>query len=397
MNNNKNCMPALIGGFGKISLSFYSKLNFWLLLSFYRFSILSKNLIKPMSTLSFKEDKTNYISKTNPQFGPYLAGLIEGDGSIAVHDSTSKNKKFSPKIIVVFIFLIYLLTYYSFPDIHNYQDSLLAAAPVIVYSNVETDKSKILSDNKGKAAIYMWTHIESGKRYIGSAVDLYNRLKYYFSPLGLKRANNYISRAIISHKHSAFSLSIIEYIDISNLSKESARKLILEREQHHIDSLGPEYNINPIAGSRLGSGHTELAKAKMRKRKHTEETKALISLAMSGENNPMYGRRGENNPNFGKIFSHSTETKSLISKALLGKPLSEETKAKMSLAKSGENNPLSKKVYVYINSTPPILEYEFASIIETAKYFKCSHTSISRYIKNDKLFQGKWILSLCSK
>jgi len=103
MNNKKpNCMPALIGGFGKTSTSFYNKLNFWLLPRFYTFSTLSKNLIKPMSTLSSKEDKTNYISKANSQFGPYLAGLIEGDGSIAVHESTSKNQRFSPKIIVVF-------------------------------------------------------------------------------------------------------------------------------------------------------------------------------------------------------------------------------------------------------------------------------------------------------
>ena len=31
-----------------------------------------------------------------------LAGLIEGDGHIAVHDKNSKSKKFRPKIIIVF-------------------------------------------------------------------------------------------------------------------------------------------------------------------------------------------------------------------------------------------------------------------------------------------------------
>ena len=38
--------------------------------------------------------------------GPYLAGLIEGDGTIAVHDSNSRRltqaKKYNPAIIVVF-------------------------------------------------------------------------------------------------------------------------------------------------------------------------------------------------------------------------------------------------------------------------------------------------------
>lgn len=33
---------------------------------------------------------------------PYLAGLIEGDGHIAVHDKNSSSKKFRPKIIITF-------------------------------------------------------------------------------------------------------------------------------------------------------------------------------------------------------------------------------------------------------------------------------------------------------
>jgi hypothetical protein len=34
--------------------------------------------------------------------GSYLAGLIEGDGDIAVHDKNSKSKVYRPKIIIVF-------------------------------------------------------------------------------------------------------------------------------------------------------------------------------------------------------------------------------------------------------------------------------------------------------
>ena len=37
-----------------------------------------------------------------PQFSSYLAGLIEGDGSIAVHDPYGKAKKYRPKFIIVF-------------------------------------------------------------------------------------------------------------------------------------------------------------------------------------------------------------------------------------------------------------------------------------------------------
>jgi hypothetical protein len=70
-------MPALIGGFGKINM----------------------NTIKRyFSTESNIKTELELKSK----IGPYLAGLIEADGSIAVHNKDSNAKKYHPKIIVVF-------------------------------------------------------------------------------------------------------------------------------------------------------------------------------------------------------------------------------------------------------------------------------------------------------
>jgi len=122
------------------------------------------------------------------------------------------------------------------PGISSFQDILLVA-PVIVYINAETDRFKILLGNKGKTGIYQWTHLKSSKRYIGSAVDLSKRLMYYYNKNYLNRDKNmYICNAIITHTYSAFSLSILEYINIKSLSKEDARKLILDREQHYFDT-----------------------------------------------------------------------------------------------------------------------------------------------------------------
>lgn len=52
---------------------------------------------------------------------------------------------------------------------------------VIIYNNVETNKSQILFENKGKTGIYMWTSNSSDKTYIGSAVNLSRRFTQYFS------------------------------------------------------------------------------------------------------------------------------------------------------------------------------------------------------------------------
>jgi hypothetical protein len=79
-------MPALIGGFGKI--------NYMLFLSpkarygtqiFHTTSQTEKSLVNLRSKL-----------------GAYLAGLIEADGSIAVHDVNSNVQRYRPKILLVF-------------------------------------------------------------------------------------------------------------------------------------------------------------------------------------------------------------------------------------------------------------------------------------------------------
>lgn len=68
------------------------------------------NWMKNKNTLiiPYSHDTRNY-NYSLPSAGlatdahaPYLAGLIEGDGHIAVHDSNSKSKKFRPKIIITF-------------------------------------------------------------------------------------------------------------------------------------------------------------------------------------------------------------------------------------------------------------------------------------------------------
>jgi hypothetical protein len=69
----------------------------------------------------------------------------------------------------------------SFLVDRNFDVVLSAFVPVKIYSDTEIDKSQLLSDNKGKAGIYQWTHKESGKRYVGSAFDISKRIYYYFN------------------------------------------------------------------------------------------------------------------------------------------------------------------------------------------------------------------------
>jgi len=170
-------------------------------------------------------------------------------------------------------------------DISSKEESI-EMKEIIIYTNSYEDKERILTENKGKAGIYLWTHKESGKKYVGSAVYLSKRLEYYYkiSYISNKnKGNSYIYNAIISLDYSAFSLSIIEYIDISHLSKDEAKTLILEREQYYLDLLEPAYNILKLAGSSLGYKHLEETIAKIQAAKsgktHSPETIAKIQAA----------------------------------------------------------------------------------------------------------------------
>jgi len=251
--------------------------------------------------------------------------------------------------------------------------------PIMIYSNADENKLQILLDNKGKTGIYQWTHLESGKIYIGSAVNLSLRFRDYYNKGFLTRSNNsYIYNALLSHGYSAFSLTIYEYINIQYLPKDEARKLILEREQLYIDILGPNYNLLKTAGSSLGFNHSE-------------GTKVKLSKINKAENNPMFGR------------SHSEETKALMrknhSRWMLGRTLSSDTISKMIKARSGENNAnfgKYKKVYVYsldsVSNEKTLYKF-FNSSLETALFFNCTRRTISRYLDKNTLYKNVWVLS----
>ena len=80
-------MPALIGGFGKIKVHMQT---------FTSLPTLGLALAMPGRK---EENKLEFLRN---KYGHYLAGLIEADGSLAVHDKNSNAKRYLPKILIVF-------------------------------------------------------------------------------------------------------------------------------------------------------------------------------------------------------------------------------------------------------------------------------------------------------
>ena len=238
---------------------------------------------------------------------------------------------------------------------------------------------KIIKEElKGKSGIYGFLSKTNSKLYIGSSIKLNMRFDDHINGFS---SNILLQRAINKYNLQDFIFIVFEYCE---------PKELISREQFYINSLEPEYNILKIAGSSLGFIHTEESKAKM--------SSAQKNIDRSGENNP---RGMLDKP-------HSEKTKTLISLHMSGKIVSKETKALISLANSGSTHPMFGKMHtteakekisatqgtaVFIYDSEGLLVNTFSSARKAAEYFNTSHITIMRYIKNGRQFKANWTLS----
>lgn len=145
----------------------------------------------------------------------------------------------------------------------------------------------------------------NGRRYVGSAVNLEHRWRLHYTQLcGQKHHSPHLQHAWGKHGEGAFVFRVLERCD---------RAALIEREQHYIDTLKPEFNSRPDAGSQLGWSPNE-------------ETRKRMSAARAGKSSAMRGRK------------HSEEAKARMSANRIGKgggPRSPERLAKISAAMKG--------------------------------------------------------------
>lgn len=307
--------------------------------------------------------------KFTQQLKPSVKGAFENK-NLNIHKNINSSRKFSTssKTNTSAAKAVGILRVPDLVKIKNINDLKLnnncMIVSSVVYNNAEEYKDLILADNKNKAGIYLWTHRESSKKYIGSSVNLSRRLSYYFSKNINKYKTSKIYNALLSYGFSAFSLTILEYTEIVNLPKDEAKNLIIEREQHYIDIILPEYNILKTAGSLLGFQHSSSTIVKFKK-------------AKGNENNPMFGK------------FHSEETILKMSAIKKGKARLEETKLKIGLTNS-------KKLFVFVNdplsdSVKKLFKY-FDNYSDAANYLNCSKRNLSRYVDKNKPLNKKWFL-----
>jgi len=95
-----------------------------------------------------------------------------------------------------------------------------------------------------RSGIYEIVNTINGKRYVGSAVNIALRWRQHRCELGKGRHNPHMQRAWLKYGEAAFEFRVIEYVE------EKSR--LIEREQHYLDEMRPQYNCARVAGSNLG-------------------------------------------------------------------------------------------------------------------------------------------------
>jgi len=123
---------------------------------------------------------------------------------------------------------------------HNYV-KVLVDAP---YEN----RDIIVKVTKKQKGVYIWETLDGKHIYVGHSINLYNRISSYFMPSILKTKARRVLRFFNKYGFSNIKLTI--YIMNENTSLEQ----VVELEQHFMDTLKPNLNVDPVASS---SGYHE--------------------------------------------------------------------------------------------------------------------------------------------
>ena len=111
-----------------------------------------------------------------------LAILVNRDNGVSLTSIksialTTPILNFFITLIISILYLFYLLEQDFFCEDSI---SLLSLIPVVIYTNADTQRIKILKENRSKSGIYRWVNLKNVKSYVGSSKNLNKRLRGYF-------------------------------------------------------------------------------------------------------------------------------------------------------------------------------------------------------------------------
>lgn len=195
------------------------------------------------------------------------------------------------------------------------------------------------------SGVYQIEHTASGKKYIGSSIDLKTRLSEHRTRLRSGRhVNKELQNAWVKYTEPAFTFKVLELVGDTSA--------LIEREQYWIDHFQAAtragFNIVPRAGSCLGRIMTAEHKAKISAantgKKRDEAAKAKIRAARALQTITPESLAKTHAANFGK--KRSDEARKNISEGRRGMKFSPEHIANIVKARTGTAMPEETKAKI---------------------------------------------------
>lgn len=118
----------------------------------------------------------------------------------------------------------------------------------ILVEDPYNNRNIILNVTKKQKGIYVWETLDGKNIYVGHSINLYNRISSYFMPSILNTKARRVLRYLNKYGFSNIKLTIY-IMDIKSSLDE-----VVALEQHFIDTLKPNLNVDLVAAS---SGHHE--------------------------------------------------------------------------------------------------------------------------------------------
>lgn len=173
------------------------------------------------------------------------------------------------------------------------------------------------------AGVYAIVHLASGKRYVGSSVNIRRRRASHFRELRSgSHSNRHLQAAWNKYGEDAFAFFVLDHC---------GRGATVRREQAWIDALRPfgdrGYNLSPTAGNVLGL-------------KFTDEQRAHVSAGLKGK--PKSAEHRANIWGSRKVTPEMREQMAANGRKSAGRPKSPEHRARIGVAQQGDANHWSK-------------------------------------------------------
>ena len=266
------------------------------------------------------------------------------------------------------------------------------------------NRNKIAEVAKGAKGVYIFEVKNKNICYVGSSINLYNRVCSYFMPSILNKADRKVLRYL--NKYGFTDIKLILLILDSNSTWEQ----VLELEQYYIDTLSYKLNVDLVAGGYNGyhSPMSQEARDRLRKLRgipiylYDTTTKSLIFISDSKQwlnNISIHHKTMKICLMNGNLYLNRFYLSiDLISEFPFESILNtEELVSLINTVKSQykPNQPKSKRILAE-NSLNPKLNCTFSSIHKLSKHLKGDRGTIRNYLlgRSKGLYRKQWKFTL---